>query len=107
MKEGIDEEEIDEEDTIVVDCSTLERLHDRPTAKSRGPRRKLTTYAHKRKVVIEDANEVPDSQDGRPAMEKRRRRSVSDDTSKVADKQEAKSAVESMHFHCQTSLIRC
>jgi hypothetical protein len=107
MKEGIDEEEIDEDDTIVVDCSTLERLHDRPTAKSRGPRRKLTTYAHKRKVVIEDANEVPDSQDGRPAMEKRRRRSVSDDTSKVADKQEAKSAVESMHFHCQTSLIRC
>ncbi len=106
MKEGIDEE-IEEDDTIVVDCSTLERLHDRPTAKSRGLRRKLTTYAHKRKVVIEGANEVPDSQDGRPAMDKRRKLSLSDDTSQVADKQEAKSAVDSMQFCCQTSLIRC
>ncbi|KAH8763337.1 Rap1-interacting factor 1 N terminal-domain-containing protein [Hyaloscypha sp. PMI_1271] len=84
MKIVIDGEEFDQEDTIVVDTSSLERLDSRPTAKRGGAPKKLTTYANnKRKLLAEDKDEVPDSQEVEAAVEKKRKRRLAEGTSEI------------------------
>lgn len=99
MKEIIDGVEIDWDDTIVVDISSLESLGGRPTAKSRGPRKKLTTYSNKRKLIVEDTSEVPDNQNVTPSVERKRKRRLAEDTSEVAASPDSKAASESMQLH--------
>jgi hypothetical protein len=93
----IDGEEFDQEDTIVVDTSSLERLDSRPTAKRGGAPKKLTTYANnKRKLLAEDTDEVPDSQEVEAAVEKKTKRRLAEGTSEVAQGQNPSAAVASM-----------
>jgi hypothetical protein len=97
MKIIIDGEEFDQEDTIVVDTSSLERLDSRPTAKRGGAPKKLTTYANnKRKLLAENKDEVPDSQEVETAVEKKRKRRLAEGTSEVAQGQDPNAAVASM-----------
>jgi hypothetical protein len=97
MKIIIDGEEFDQEDTIVVDTSSLERLDSRPTAKRGGAPKKLTTYANnKRKLLAEDMDEVPDSQEVEAAVEKKRKRRLAEGASEVAQGQDPNAAVASM-----------
>ena len=92
----IDGVEYDPDDTIEVDYSSLENKDDLPKATGQGPRKKLTTYSNKRKLLPEVSGEVPDSQDVKPAPDKRRKRRLADDTSEVANHQESKATMESM-----------
>ncbi|KAE9367261.1 hypothetical protein N431DRAFT_385492 [Stipitochalara longipes BDJ] len=95
LKIVIGGEEYDEEDTIVVDTSSLERIDGRPTAKRRGATKKLNVYAStKRKVVAEDTAEVPDSQDVKAAVDKKSKRRLVDATSEIADGQVAEATVQ-------------
>jgi len=92
-------EEYDEEDTIVVDTSSLERIDGRPTAKRKGPPKKLNTYAStKRKILAEDTNEVPDSQDTKTTTEKKSKRRLVDISSEVFEGQVAKTTVQSKQY---------
>jgi hypothetical protein len=99
MKEIIDGVEIGWDDTIVVDISSLESLAGRPTAKSRGLRKKLTTYSNKRKLIVDDTIEVPESSNVTPSEESKRKRRLAEDTSEVAASPDSKAASESMPFH--------
>jgi hypothetical protein len=98
----IDGYEYDEEDTIVVDTSSLKRKDGRPTANRRGATRKPNTYAStKRKFLVEDPNEVPDSQDAKGGAEKKGKRRLVENTSEIADSPVVKATAQSMQpFPC-------
>jgi len=72
-KEVIDGEEIDWDETIVVDTSSLETYDDLPIVKRGSARKKqLFTYSNKKRkhqFVAEDTSEVPDSQDVKAGVE--------------------------------------
>lgn len=72
-KEVVDGEEIDWDETIVVDTSSLESYDDLPTVKRGSARKKqLVTYSSKKRkhqFIAEDTSEVPDSQDVKAGVE--------------------------------------
>jgi hypothetical protein len=98
----IDGYEYDEEDTIVVDTSSLKRKDGRPTANRGGATRKPNTYAStKRKFLVEDPNEVPDSQDAKGGAEKKGKRRLVETASEIADSPVVKATAQSMQpFPC-------